>query len=290
MKTSQKSIFRSDLFELGIFRAEPQSPGELRQDVARSHLMVFPRTATLIQRESIGFRLATPVRAVLYNRGCEYRARVVAPDHELTHFVRLRGDVLADAIRGHDPSVDDHPDRPLSVHEGPLDDQSFLRQSRLMAAAASGTLDPLRADEAIVAILGRVVGAAYAREGTRPVQPRSQSMACIVFEIEKILAARFRENMSLTELSRKAGVSAFHLCRTFKERTGSTMYQFRQRLRMRCAVDELAEPDADLARIGLGLGYSSQSHFTSVFQRTYGTSPGRARRLLRDGHALERSA
>jgi AraC-like DNA-binding protein len=93
---------------------------------------------------------------------------------------------------------------------------------------------------------------------------------------ERLLAERFAESLSLDDISRSLGVSAYHLCRVFRMHTGTSLHQHRDQLRLRAALNRL-ERDEDLTTIGLDVGYSSHSHFTAAFRRAFGVPPSRLR-------------
>ena len=66
----------------------------------------------------------------------------------------------------------------------------------------------------------------------------------------------------------------------------ATLYRYQLRLRLARALDLLARYD-DLTRLGLDLGFSSHSHFSSAFRSAYGRSPSEFRRAaLRRSSAL----
>jgi AraC-like DNA-binding protein len=73
-------------------------------------------------------------------------------------------------------------------------------------------------------------------------------------------------------------VSPFHLARVFRARTGFSLSGYVHGLRLRAAVDRLAaEPDADLSRLAVELGYYSPSHFCDRFRATFGRPPSSLR-------------
>ena len=82
-------------------------------------------------------------------------------------------------------------------------------------------------------------------------------------------------------LADRLGVSVFHLCRAFRRATGQTIQQFARRLRLDLALERLAEPDVDLSRLALDLGFSSHSHFSAAFRGTFGLSPSTYRERRR---------
>jgi AraC family transcriptional regulator len=79
-------------------------------------------------------------------------------------------------------------------------------------------------------------------------------------------------------VARRAGSSVFHLCRTFRRHTGSTLHGYRNQMRLRTALEQVAAPASDLTDLALDLGYSSHSHFTSAFRKAFGMAPSTFRR------------
>ncbi len=55
------------------------------------------------------------------------------------------------------------------------------------------------------------------------------------------------------------------------------MHRYLTRLRLRAALEKLAEPRVDLTVLALDVGFSSHSHFTRSFQREFGLAPSQAR-------------
>jgi AraC-like DNA-binding protein len=99
----------------------------------------------------------------------------------------------------------------------------------------------------------------------------------LVEETKAVLARSFRQPLSLQEIADRLGFSVFHLCRLFRRGTGTTLHHYRNELRLRTALDEVADPRTDLSSLGLDLGYSSHSHFTAAFHRAFGTTPSALR-------------
>jgi AraC family transcriptional regulator len=85
--------------------------------------------------------------------------------------------------------------------------------------------------------------------------------------------------LRLADIAAALGVSAFHLCRSFRMATGSTLHACRNRLRLQHALDRVTSGE-DLTTLALDLGYSSHSHFTSAFRRLFGATPSAVRRRL----------
>jgi AraC-like DNA-binding protein len=86
--------------------------------------------------------------------------------------------------------------------------------------------------------------------------------------------------LGVIELAALAGTSPHHLSRTFVRETGEGIARYRNRLRMRLALERVAAGATNLARLAAELGFADQSHFCSVVRRTYGVPPSALRRLL----------
>lgn len=83
----------------------------------------------------------------------------------------------------------------------------------------------------------------------------------------------------LPALLRYSGFSHGHLCRIMKEKTGITPNQYITELRLRYAANLLTSTDRDILAVSLQLGFSSLSHFITIFKRKYGVSPSKYRSL-----------
>lgn len=87
------------------------------------------------------------------------------------------------------------------------------------------------------------------------------------------LQERFNEPVSLEELSAVAGLSRFHLLRTFGQHVGlpPRAYQIRVRIARALAFLRAGIPPACVASM---VGFADQSHFTRHFKRIQSVTPG----------------
>jgi AraC-like DNA-binding protein len=79
-------------------------------------------------------------------------------------------------------------------------------------------------------------------------------------------------------LAEQCGLSVNYFSRAFKECTGLPPHQWLIRRRIEVARALLSNPDISLAEVALICGFADQSHFTRVFSRVMGISPGAWRR------------
>ena len=86
---------------------------------------------------------------------------------------------------------------------------------------------------------------------------------------------------SISQVADECGLSSSYFVRAFKEATGVPPYQWLTKQRIERAKELLQDPGQQLADIAQLCGFVDQSHFTRVFSRSEGYSPGRWRRLHR---------
>ena len=82
------------------------------------------------------------------------------------------------------------------------------------------------------------------------------------------------ERISLAALARQAGSSRFHFARQFRLSTGVSPMEYLRRVRIERSKRILQTQETSIAEIAAILGFADQSHFTRIFGRLVGVSPG----------------
>lgn len=95
-----------------------------------------------------------------------------------------------------------------------------------------------------------------------------------------MLGADLMKRSELTEVARECGLSLSHFSRSFRQTVGDTPHGWLIRRRLERAQAMLREGEMPLAEIALSCGFADQSHFTRLFSREIGVSPGSWRRAL----------
>ncbi len=111
-----------------------------------------------------------------------------------------------------------------------------------------------------------------------PSKERSGGSSMIKPALELIESSYMRD-LTLAELSEKAGVTPQHFCRVFKAKLGVRPLEYIARLRISKSKQLLTETDLPVGEIALRVGYRDQTYFGVVFKRYEGVSPGEFRRL-----------
>jgi transcriptional regulator GlxA family with amidase domain len=88
------------------------------------------------------------------------------------------------------------------------------------------------------------------------------------------------ENVTLEALGRHAGLSAFQLCRVFRQTVEMTPHAYQAQGRVRHAKSPLLRAGLPITTVAARAGFCDQAHLTRHFKRIVGLTPGR---YLRDG-------
>jgi AraC-like DNA-binding protein len=83
-----------------------------------------------------------------------------------------------------------------------------------------------------------------------------------------------QENVTLPDLARCAGLSAFHLCRVFRAAVGMPPHAYQTQVRVRRAKS-LLRAGVPIAAAATAAGFYDQAHLTRHFKRIVGLTPGR---------------
>ncbi len=107
--------------------------------------------------------------------------------------------------------------------------------------------------------------------------------------LQSWIDSSLQEPPTLAALAAAAGMGQIRFVRQFKVTFESTPRQYIEQRRMVRARALLKSTDAPLSTIALECGFSSQSHFSTVFRAALGLTPGQFRRLGHGGDEPARS-
>lgn len=130
--------------------------------------------------------------------------------------------------------------------------------------------------EGVTLAIGAHVARAYG--GMRAPPPRGGLAAWQERRVEEMIDARLDGDLPLAGLADACGLSVGHFARAFRRTTGMAPHRWLLQRRVERARHLLATSRLALSEIALACGFADQSHFTRVFTRLAGTSPGAWRR------------
>ena len=283
----------NELVDTTIFRARDVSIGAFRCPVTYAsfrdtgpierHIIVFPRTGVWIQHEGARRFLADPSVVTIYNAAQRYERFPESPAGDNCDWFGVSDALAREIVRHFDQGAAES-DRPFTFAWAPSSARVYARQRLLLHRALANELDSLGGEEAVIELIATVIGSAY---GASP-RPRGQRRAAVQRRHDLAAAARaellrtFTDNRSVTEIAVSIGSSPFHLCRVFRACTGRTLHEYRNELRIRAALDSLADPAraTNLSAIAHDLGFASHSHFVRAMRRATDFTPSALRAEL----------
>lgn len=272
-------IFATRTLRIGTFRCRPCEPWFEDTGPISGHLIVFPRTSVRITYAGSRPIVTDPNLVMLYNDQQEYRRGKISERGDLCEWFEFAPEIILDAIQPYDPAVDDR--RPFRLTHGPSDTHAYLLQRRIVEQLSSAEQpDQIYVEEALLALLNTVVHGVYQASGWQrggSSKQREAGTAELIYGIKHFLATHFTQRITLDGIAQAVHCSPYHLCRIFRQQTGSSIHAYLNHLRLRTALEYLAEGTDDLAALGVELGYSSHSHFTQAFKRAFGAAPSTLR-------------
>lgn len=272
-------IFATRTLRIGTFRCRPSEPWFEDTGPISGHLIVFPRTSVRITYAGSRPIVTDPNLVMLYNDQQEYRRGKISERGDLCEWFEFAPEIILDAVQPYDPAVNDR--HPFKLTHGPSDTHAYLLQRQLVEQIASTEQpDQLYVEEALLALLNTVLRGVYQASGwQRNASPmrRNASAAELIYGVKHLLATHFTQRITLDQIAQAVHCSPYHLCRIFRQQTGSSIHAYLNHLRLRTALEYLADGTGDLAALGVELGYSSHSHFTQAFKRAFGVAPSTLR-------------
>lgn len=281
MPPLERVVYSTGRMEVGAFRCPPTRADFREAGAIRDHcVFVFPRTAVRIRHQGSRPFTADPGVVTYYNPRQPYTREPLDPAGDRCEWFALDAELAAEVVEERDPAAAGRLDAPFRFSHGPSDADTYLAQRALFLRLARGEEgDALAVEESALLLLRRLIGLACdtwgpAADRAPACRPREREAA---LHARDLLALRFRDALTLSDLARATGLSRFRLCRAFRAATGTTMHAFREQLRLRAALEPLGQDYPDLTGLALDLGYSSHSHFTASFRRAFGVTPSQAR-------------
>lgn len=109
-----------------------------------------------------------------------------------------------------------------------------------------------------------------------------------VQDIVSFMEHRFSDDITLEDIQSELHLSKFYLAKTFKEVTGTTIFQYLMQRRIYQAKLELIESDKSITDIGYEVGFKHPSHFSRAFKQHTELTPEQYRKQHQQKNAIER--
>jgi len=127
---------------------------------------------------------------------------------------------------------------------------------------------------------------AYVARAARTIQPSGigTSSGLAPWQLrraQEMFSSDLSDKLSLSSVAQACRLSVSHFARAFKGSTGLPPHQWLIATRIEMARGLLTSSEMPLVEIAGMCGFADQSHFSRIFARTMGTSPGAWRREYR---------
>jgi AraC-like DNA-binding protein len=275
-------IFRSPLLEVVHWRCLRDAgslKGERRQPWAM--LTLADAGASVVHR-SQGTTLVEPAWAVLHEPLAPYRTTHPFGCGDEGCSILLSPAITREMGAHRTPAGSDPGPRAWPAGTAVVPARSRLALFLLVRRVRRGlAVAPLAVEEAVMALVAGLLDGLPDRHAGAKAPTRDATRAshrALVESVRAYFVGHLDQRIQLADVATAAGVSPFHLARTFRGATGMTLQRYLTRLRLVWALPRATEPRASLTELALDLGFSSHSHLTAAFHREFGLPPSEARR------------
>jgi AraC family transcriptional regulator len=152
-------------------------------------------------------------------------------------------------------------------------EMGHLIRSLVDEAAGGGSSGPLFVDALVTALglqIAQTVGShPIPLPTTRGLRPKQLA------RVLDLIDARLASGISVVELAATVSLSVSRFTHAFREALGVPPHQYVISRRLELAREELLRGGTTLAVTAQRWGFSDQSHFTRLFRRRFGVTPGR---------------
>lgn len=259
---AQAADFALETVECVCGRSEWSAP-----EPAESYGIVFVRRGCFHRRANGRESFVDPTVVYFERPGDEQQ--IAHPGGGDSCTVLYLSEGLVAALSGGEPVL---PEQPVWSGAG----TDLGHRLLLASVAAGGKADVADAVVAIAAAVLAEPAPASVAAGRRPRTAAERRR--VVAEARELLVES--PDASVLELAREVAVSPHHLSRVFRAETGETVSAYRNRLRVRLALERIADGETCLARLAADLGFYDQAHLARVVRNEVGLPPSALRQRL----------
>jgi AraC family transcriptional regulator len=281
----ERLLRRTSLIGVGLYRCAVDAPQFKSGGPEACPFIAFSRVSVHFTPSRGKRQVCTPNLVNLLDVGDCYERRPIAREGAQCDWIALAPALLREIAAETDPVRANECDHVFQSSLLPVSSDIYLAQrSFFLDVARNPSLSTLAIEEGAIALARRVVSQSLAAATPARVPSVRQTAAARIDErieeVKAILATEYSEKLSIADIAKKVNWSPGYLTRQFMTCSGSTLHQYRLRLRLRVALSYLSESQFDGSATALQLGFASHSHFSAAFGKEFGMTPTTFRRQL----------
>jgi AraC-like DNA-binding protein len=262
MSLTYQFLYTSQTASIAVAYCRPHDATCGPDEWSPANRIAFPLRGTFLKHDSQRHRMvADPCHAIFFAAQQTYRVSHPAPGGDDCFVIEPSYETMWEVL-----DAERFPQTYVALDAG------LIRTSRLLwYRLRHGIAGSLEADETALQL--------FAGSATAHSSPITARRTRDMIEATKItLAAEPGKRWSLDTLARRVHSSPFYLARTFRRIAGMPLHRFQLQARMAAALVQVLDSSVELGVIGIELGFSSHSHFTNTFRRTFGITPAALRK------------
>lgn len=259
----RQRLFASTLIEIRDNRCDRQDPARSAEtEPLAFNEVCFPRRGLWCRHLGTQTLAVDPAHVHFFTEGESHRV-----SHPLGCGDRNTGLVLrSDLLHGF---VDDVV---FPRTHAPLDGRLFAAHRLLFAVASDVDADPLRVEELALDLTAMALRAAApdrepAAVAATPAHRELAFAACVA------MSEALDQPLSVGDVAERVGASPYHLCRVFRRQAGTSLHEYRLRLRLRAALELVLDTRQTLAAVAVATGFADRMHLSKQFTRAFGRPP-----------------
>lgn len=104
-----------------------------------------------------------------------------------------------------------------------------------------------------------------------------ESHTSLIQSVLVYIQEHYREEIVLEDVAEHVFLSKSYLCALFRENMNMTIHEYLTRVRVEKSIELMKNREWNIGEIGRQCGFASQSHYTRVFRKLIGVTPGQYR-------------
>lgn len=242
------------------------------EECAQSTHLVFPYRGVFLRHLGQSEAVAEPNQVMIFNPQEGYRISHPVSGGDACLSLSIGEDWLRELV----PAEALLPGAVLAFgkqHLG-IDPRAQALVATLRYSLHHKIAEPLEGETLALTLVRRVLG--EQAHGVKASAGRRK----LVERTKLLLSTDLARRWSLADIGTEIGCSPVYLTQVFQQLEGTPLSRYQLRLRLARAL-ELLSTSPDLAALGMDLGFSSHSHFSSAFRQAYGRTPAQFQRAVR---------